>query len=207
MSASCTLQAQTWSEFFKQKKTQIKYLTQQIAALRVYMGYVEKGYRITRDGVDLARDLKNGEFSLHKDYLRSLDGIGRVVSKDNRISAVEQMGSAINRLNGRALRFADKSGALNPGEKRYICKLWWEVLSDVRDYLDELRRVTTPGSYQMTDAERLQRIGRLYQAIQSVYTFARHFSDEMRIYAIQKENGNIEAEAIKRWYHDINGKP
>ena len=38
--------SQKWDEWFKQKKTQKKYLIQQIAALKVYLGYLKEGYDI-----------------------------------------------------------------------------------------------------------------------------------------------------------------
>ena len=42
--------AQTFAEWFQQKKTQIKYLTEQIAALEQYGNYVKQGYRIAQGG-------------------------------------------------------------------------------------------------------------------------------------------------------------
>ncbi|MBO9573555.1 MAG: hypothetical protein J7497_15310, partial [Chitinophagaceae bacterium] len=64
--------AQTWSEWFKQKKTQIKYLTQQIAALQIYIGYARKGYEIADKGLTAIGDIKNGEFNLYRDFFSSL---------------------------------------------------------------------------------------------------------------------------------------
>ena len=40
---SMLLSAQTTAEWFNQKATQKKYLIQQIAALQVYIGYLQKG--------------------------------------------------------------------------------------------------------------------------------------------------------------------
>jgi 3-phenylpropionate/cinnamic acid dioxygenase small subunit len=40
--------AQNWKEWTQQKKTQIKYLVNQIAALQIYATYVEKGYAIAK---------------------------------------------------------------------------------------------------------------------------------------------------------------
>ena len=41
--------AQTFAEWFRQSATQKKYLLQQIAALQVYIGYVQKGYSIAKE--------------------------------------------------------------------------------------------------------------------------------------------------------------
>lgn len=56
---------QTFHEWFRQKKTQKKYLIQQIAALKVYLGYVQKGYSIAQKGLTTVSNIKKGNFDLH----------------------------------------------------------------------------------------------------------------------------------------------
>ena len=46
------LQAQTFAEWFQQKKTQKKYLVKKIAALQVYIEFAEKGYKIAKEGLN-----------------------------------------------------------------------------------------------------------------------------------------------------------
>ena len=48
---STSVKAQTFAEWFQQGATQKKYLLQQIAALQVYIGYVQKGYSIAKKGL------------------------------------------------------------------------------------------------------------------------------------------------------------
>jgi hypothetical protein len=74
-SMSCyTSIAQTpnWNEWFRQKKTQLKYLAEQIAALKVYLEYLKKGYDVAQKGLSTIELIKSGSFSLHKDYFNSL---------------------------------------------------------------------------------------------------------------------------------------
>src|SRR3954469_16187075 len=65
-------QGQTFSEWFRQKKTQKKYLIEQIAALQVYTGYLEKGYSIVIEGLSQISNIKHSDFDLHADYFSSL---------------------------------------------------------------------------------------------------------------------------------------
>src|SRR3954466_1406137 len=67
--------AQTFSEWFRQKKTQKKYLIEQIAALEVYAGHLEKGYSILSEGLSQINSIKHGEFGLHDAYFYSLKNI------------------------------------------------------------------------------------------------------------------------------------
>ncbi|MGB4400952.1 MAG: hypothetical protein WBJ10_16380, partial [Daejeonella sp.] len=65
VSMSGNLMAQTWDEIFKQKETQKKYLVQQLAALKLYAGYLKKGYDIADKGISSIKAFSNGEFKLH----------------------------------------------------------------------------------------------------------------------------------------------
>jgi hypothetical protein len=58
-------QGQFLGGFFSQKQTELKYYLQQIAALKLYAGFLEKGYSIAREGLTVIAEIKNGEFNLH----------------------------------------------------------------------------------------------------------------------------------------------
>src|SRR5690606_38045577 len=68
-------QSPTFNEWFRQKKTQRKYLVKQIAALKVYLEYLKKGYEIVDKGLTTIGEIKNGTFSLDKDYFNSLKAV------------------------------------------------------------------------------------------------------------------------------------
>src|SRR6266496_5059543 len=80
--------AQTWGEWFQQKKTQQKYLIQQIAALQVYLSYVEKGYGIAKKGIDVIQEFKNGEFNLHEAFFNSLKTVNPTVKNAAEVTEI-----------------------------------------------------------------------------------------------------------------------
>ncbi len=59
---------QTFGEWFRQKKTQIKYLLERIAQLQVQIELLKKGYKIVDNGLRTIHQIKDGEFNLHKDF-------------------------------------------------------------------------------------------------------------------------------------------
>ena len=65
MGMGVSLSAQTFSEWFSQKKTQIKYLQQQIAALAAFTDDLQDGYHIIQKGTGVISDLCQGDFELH----------------------------------------------------------------------------------------------------------------------------------------------
>ena len=58
------LQAQTFDEWFRQGKTQKKYLAEQIAALQFYIGIAKEGYKAVGKGLQTIGDIKNGDFNI-----------------------------------------------------------------------------------------------------------------------------------------------
>src|SRR3954466_3372099 len=72
-------QGQTFSEWFRQKKTQKKYLIEQIAALQVYEDYLEKGYSIVNEGLSQIKDIKHGDYDLHSGYFSSIKNINPTI--------------------------------------------------------------------------------------------------------------------------------
>src|SRR5260221_4860823 len=80
--------AQTYDEWFRQKKTQKKYLLQQIAALQVYIDYAKKGYDIASKGLNTIRDIKNGDFNLHRDFFGSLKQVNPKIKKYAKVADI-----------------------------------------------------------------------------------------------------------------------
>jgi hypothetical protein len=50
------------------KKTQKKYLLQQIAALQVYFGYAKKGYSFVSSDTKTIRDIKKGDPKINNTF-------------------------------------------------------------------------------------------------------------------------------------------
>src|SRR4051812_10045971 len=80
--------SQTWQEWFRQRKTQIEYYLKQIASLKIYADYLQKGYSIAKDGTSLINDIKHGDFNLHNDYFTSLHTVSSSVKNYSRISVI-----------------------------------------------------------------------------------------------------------------------
>src|SRR4051812_23729293 len=80
--------AQTFDEWFKQNKTQRKYLIQQIAAFKVYIGYVQKGYSIAKKGLTTIGSIKNGDLNLHNEFFSSLKNVNPGIMKYSKVADI-----------------------------------------------------------------------------------------------------------------------
>jgi hypothetical protein len=194
------LQAQTFAEWFKQKKTQIKYLGQQIASLQVYASYVEKGYHIAQQGLTAIGDIKNGEFSLHKNYFGSLSSINPAISKDARIAEIIAMQVSMVNQYKKCYRQVQQSGLFNSNEVNYVYRVFTNLLNDCSNNLTALLSVATAGQLQMSDDERMQQIDRLYRDMQDKYSFSQSFSNTTHLLALNRQKEQNEAQTISSFY-------
>ena len=175
---SMNCQAQSFAEWFQQKKTQKKYLLEQIAALKVYAGYLEKGYDIAKSGLQAIQDFKQGEFQLHGDYFQSLKQVNAVVFNYPRVKDIlAAQKQALNLI--RQIRRSAKDPLLNASEKDYLFGVSDKALSGCEDLINELNAVISNGQLEMQDNERIDRIDQLYSAMLDQLQFSQVFYEEL----------------------------
>lgn len=196
------LQAQNFNEWFNQKKTQTKYLVDQIVALQVYISYLEKGYRISKDGLNLIGDIKEGEFNLHKNYFNSLKTVNPHIMKYPKIAGILSMQMGILSREQATIGLSEESNQFNTEEIGYIKKVFENLEDEAEKDLDELQLVITNGQMQMTDDERIKEIDRIYSKVQNKYSFSQAFSKQVKQLAQQREQGKETAKELKALYRN-----
>ncbi|SMD01432.1 hypothetical protein [Pedobacter nyackensis] len=192
-----TLQAQTWSEWFSQKKTQKKYLLQQIAALQVYIGYAKKGYDIVGSGLQTVKDISNGEFKLHNSFISSLKQVSPAIRNDVRIAEIIALQISIVKAFGGI----KNTPLLSADQLGYITLVYEEVIRDCFTDLEELLLVITSGKLEMKDDERLVRLNSIYENMLDKSTFTQSFCTEAVQLIRQRELERNEIDAMIRMFH------
>lgn len=207
MSGAGSLQAQTFSEWFRQKKTQKKYLLQQIAALQVYIGYAQKGYKIAKEGLTTIGGFTKGEFDLHGDYFNSLKKVNPEIKQYAKVADIIAMQLKIVKDYNRSYGQISRSNAFNNGELEYIRRVFSRLLDDCDQTLDELIAVTTSGKLEMKDDERMGRIDRLYLDMQDKYSFSQSFSNDAKTLAVARAKENTEIQTSRALQGIKNEQP
>lgn len=195
--------AQTFQEWFNQKKTQIKYMLEQIAAFQMYAGYVEKGYDIASDGLGMIRDLKKGDFNLHSEHFSSLKQVSPVIKKYGRVADIIAMQAYILKASGAALKTARSSHMLTGDEMAYLEKVHQNLLDESATDTGQLMQLVTDQRLEMTDDERMTRIDALYNTIRDKYMFLRSFSGGVSVLMLQRTKEQEEVNASRK-IHGIN---
>ncbi len=178
--------AQTSAEWFRQRETQKKYLLQQIAALKIYLGYAEKGYEIASKGINAVRNIKKGDFNLHRDFFVSLKEVNPKISNLAEVADIIAYQLRIVKQCKKPLQSILQSKQFTPVEINHIKKVIDRLLDECSKSIDELVMVTTDGEVQMTDDERLNRINGIYTGMQDKYSFSCLFAEEVALLSAQR---------------------
>ena len=192
--------AQTFEEWFKQKKTQKKYLIEQIVAFKIYLGYVQKGYSIARKGLTTIGNIKKGDFSLHNDFLSSFKSVNPTIRNYSKVPDIIAFQVKIIQSYKSTYKYVQSISLYSPAEIDFIYRVFTNLIDNSSNDLDELITVVTANELEMKDDERLKRIDAIYASIQDKYAFAKNFGDEAKVLAVQKAKGKNNLETSRKLY-------
>lgn len=193
-------EAQTWNEWFAQKKTKLLYIAQQIAALKVYAGYLKQGYDIVEKGWSTINDIKHGDFDLHSDYFNSLKTVNGSIASYGKVDSITSLQIQILKVNDAINKFIQNNQNILSNEREYMNKVMSNLLNKSAADLDQLIILTTNDSVEMKDDERLQRIDDLYASMQDKYVFANYFNNEIQTLAISRAKSSNDIKASQLLY-------
>ncbi|MBS1780982.1 MAG: hypothetical protein JST70_16780 [Bacteroidetes bacterium] len=191
--------AQTFDEWFRQKETQKKYLLQQIAALQVYMGYLQKGYKIAKNGLNTISGFTKGELNLHTGYFNSLKMVNPSIKRYIRVADIITLQVKIVQDYHSNYKQLCGANALSGDELAYIDEVFARLLDDCAQTLDALITVTTDGKKEMKDDERLKRIDQLYADMQDKYSFSQSFSNDAKMVAASRLREQADIQTGRAW--------
>jgi hypothetical protein len=186
-------QAQNWQEWTQQKKTQIKYLVNQIAALQIYSDYVEKGYAIAKDGLNAISSIKSGDFLLHEAYFNSLKTVNPKIKSYWKLADIIALQIKIVQSYRKEKDAIRQCNQFTEDEINYCNKVFTHLLDGCSEIIDQLILITTDGGTEMKDDERIKRIDALYRDIRNKYVFVQYFSNEANVLATERivEMGDV----------------
>jgi hypothetical protein len=198
-----TLQAQTFKEWFRQKKTQKKYLIEQIAQLKIYLELTEKGYKIAKKGLTAIGGLKRAEFKLHKNYFDSLKVVNPKLASLPKIKWTVAYNGEVKNVCSTCLSKPGISEYLSSDELAYLRAVFDRLDSECDKIVGMLKEVTIDGNLAMTDDERVKRIEALYQQTLFNLAFSKAFCNESAVLAAARMKEKEDATTGRR-LHCIN---
>jgi len=178
--------AQTWNEWFRQKKTQKKYLIQQIAALKVYLKYLKEGYDVAKKGLGMIGDIKDGNFNDHSTYFASLSLVNPSIKQSGKIALIAQMQQQIMSEFNKLDDDCRENEYLTREELQYVRDVYSSMLAKCENSISELNTIVSDHSSQLKDDERIERIDLIYEDMSDKRDFARSFTNSTRMIMVQR---------------------
>ena len=200
---SSQAQSPNWNEWFRQKKTQRKYLVQQIAALKVYLEYLKKGYDIAQKGLTTIGDIKNGTFNLDKDYFNSLKQVSPVVRNSPKVNEILVYQQYIQRDFRKLLQDCQVDENFAPSEVNYMQSVYQNMLVECNISIDELTLITTVGEAEMKDDERLLRLDKIHEDMLDKYAFTQDFVAGTRMLSLQRAKEKSQIKSSRNLHSEL----
>ena len=182
-----------------QNKT-IKLYLQQIAANKVYIEYLQKGYKIAKTGLTTIGNIKNGHFGLDKDYFAGLQAINPKVRNYAKVTGVMELNIKIVKQYRKAMNEARRNNRYNSDELEYMGKVFTALVEDCTTITDELLVLLTPDKLKMSDDERIKRIDEIHAAMQDNYVFLNSFSADIAMMTLQRTKEVTDAATLRTLY-------
>lgn len=191
------LKAQTFNEWVRQKKTQEKYLLQQIAGLEVYAGYLKKGYDIFNKGSKTISKIKNGDFGMHQLFFSAKNKLNPNLSKLVADMKIEAINNAVTEKCAQSNSYIGAEPNFSTRQKAYFKSVVKRVEKNAEDLLIDYEQLTEPDKITMDDQERLKRLMELKHEYRSLYGFITSFESELKWYGRQMKNEQHDISASK----------
>jgi hypothetical protein len=173
---------------------------QKLAGLKTILQDMYKDYEAINKGYTAIRDISEGNFNLHSNFLNGLLLVSPVIRGCPRIiDVVNAEFSIVSEYKAALSRFrADKHFTMQ--ELDDIGSIYASLLQKSLQSVDELAMVITDGQLRMTDAQRLQAIDQVYSAIMQQLSRLRQFNSRTALLAIQRLKESNDAETLKTIY-------
>lgn len=183
--------------FFTQKQTQTQYLIQQIAALKVYAGYLKQGYKIVDGGLNTINDIKDGHLKLDEHYF---EGLRRLHPKVRHQSAdVVKVHNNILRTIALGRKLVQEASSLDNSDGVFAEEIFKNAQKTAGDLHISLEQILGEG-LKMTDDERLGRVNQIYNAMLVQYQGLKAFNQDLQKLEIQKWRDSKDVKNLRKIY-------
>lgn len=186
--------AQTYDEWARQKKTQKKYLLEQILALRTYGSYLTKGYSVVKGGLNTIQQIKRGDLKLHEKFFESFRVVNPAVKQYSKLGDILRMQFTISKRSGAELKRWRTSDQLTASEIIYLEEVIGRLLDDCLKTLNKLNDVVNDTKLEIKDDGRIKLIDALYLEMVDQSTFLESFSASANRLVMQRK---LETNGIK----------
>lgn len=173
---------------------------QKLTQLKEILNDLYKGYDILSKGYTAVKDISEGNFNLHKDFLDGLLQINPYIKQYKRIADIIHYQILIVKNANTGLKKFESSGLFSGDEMSYMETVYANLIDESAHNIDDLVTVITANKLRMSDDERLSAIDRIFNDVQDKMMFLNLFNNGSSVLAAQRKNEMWEVEKSKILY-------
>jgi hypothetical protein len=173
----------------------------QIAGLQLYLAEAEKSYQIVHQGLSTIGEIKQGDLNLHQVFFNSLQLVNPEIRSYIKIADIITMQAEMLTEYKQYYRQASGSHLFTAAELSYMSTFYSAILGKTGDDISELTGILTDSNWQMDDAQRLDRIDRLYASVTAQYQTLQNFNNHIQVLALQKNQTLLGLQNLTQLIH------
>ncbi len=171
---------------------------EKLAQLKKILHNMYQGYQLISKGYNTIKDISQGNFDLHKNFLYGLLAVSPAVKKYKRIADIIQQQNQLVKEYKSAFKRFKTSNLFNSTEIKYMENVYENLFNNSLQNLDDLAMIVTAGKLRMSDDERLTAIDRVFDDVSDKLNFLRTFNKENNILALQRGREMLDTKVSKQ---------
>ncbi|MDQ2753441.1 MAG: TerB family tellurite resistance protein [Bacteroidota bacterium] len=171
-----------------------------LAQLKSILSDMKKGYEVLTKGYDDVKDISEGNFHLHKEFLDNLMKVSPVVKNYKKVSDIISDQLSLIKEYKRAWQRFNKDKNFNSKELQYIGTVYNHLTKESLKNLEDLTVIISPNIFRMSDDERLHRIDELADDMHDKLTFLRQFNGKASVLSVQRLHEQNDAGSLQKLY-------
>lgn len=166
---------------------------EKLAQLKEILTGLYNSYEVLHSGYTAIKNVSEGNFSLHQQFLDKLQQVSPLVRKYKKVGDIVRYQITILKEYKLAYNRFKSDRNFGASELRYLSAVYRNLFDQSLKNIDALLTVLTASKLRMSDDERLERIDKLFDDMQDKLSFLRHFNKNTNLLAIQrvKEKNDI----------------
>lgn len=181
-----------------QEAKQLMLNVEKLAQLKLMLSHMKKGYDILHKGYTSIKNISEGNFNLHRDFLDGLLQVSPSVRKYAKVADIIHFQLKTVKECKAALAEFKSSKQFSLAEIDYMAKVYANLLGESLKKLDELAMVLTAGKLRMSDDERLKAIDGIHAEVMEQYGFLNEFNDGTAILSLQREKEKMDIDLMRK---------
>lgn len=181
-----------------QEAKQLLLNVEKLAQLKLMLSHMKTGYKILEKGYTSIKNISQGNFNLHRDFLDGLLQVSPAVKQYSKVADIIRVQLKLVKESKAALAEFRGSKQFTIAEIEYLGNVYANLLKESLKMLDELAMVVTAGKLRMSDDERLQAIDKIYDEVMEQYTFLNEFNNGTAILSLQREKEKMDIDLMRK---------